>query len=367
MRGKYRRPQSHLRLQFCVAFFVFHLLGVPIFATEGQGVTASDDAYHYPSWAGGQHDGNYIEWWYFNFYDAQQNVQGIFSYFITDPQNLTGFGQAQVAAVAYSQSGVVSEVDTYPVSAFSASSDQANVQIATNSIQVVSADTYRIVGQSLDGRLQWDLQYVSQQSPWFAADRMAVGSLSWESMSWLVYMPRAAIVGQVVIDGQAYTVNAPGYHDHNWGEWIFSNAMWNWAQYSQPGLAFDLGDFIGGPAGLASVEFQGERTVFTKSQYTLVHTKWAFDTGNQKWYPVDSVFSANSGGVTILLNMHVVSTDPLRGNLPFPLPDVIIYEQTTQYDGLILKQGSSGQPLFLAFHGNGFKEYTAKTRAQPGS
>jgi hypothetical protein len=350
------RPLSHV---------AFLLLVFPILAA-GQDVSPSDDAFHYASWAGGQHDGNYIEWWYFNFYDTQQNLQGIFSYFITDPQNLTGFGQSQIAAVTYSANGMVSEVDTYPVTAFSASGQAANAQIATNSIQALSANTYRIVGQSRDGRLQWDLRYVSQLSPWFAANRMAVGNLSWESMSWLIYMPRAMVVGQVVIDGHAYTVNAPGYHDHNWGEWIFSNAMWNWAQYSENDFAFDLGDFIGGSAGLASVEIHGERTVFTKNQYKLIHTKWAFDAENEKWYPIESVFSAQNDGVALVLDMRVISTAPIRGHLPFPLPDVIIYEQTTAYDGLILKKTSAGQAASSStFHGRGFKEYTAKTRTQP--
>jgi hypothetical protein len=342
------------------------LFSLPHFAVAGQGVTGADDAYHYASWSGGQHDGSYIEWWYFNFYDAQQNMQGIFSYFVTDPQNLTGFGQSQVAAVIYGSGGVVSEVDIYPVTAFSASSQQANVQIGANSIQALSPNNYRIIGQSLDDRLQWDLRYVGQQSPWFAADRMAVGSLSWESMSWLVYMPRAAIVGQIVLDGHTYSVSAPGYHDHNWGEWIVSDAMWNWAQYSQPGFAFDLGDFIAGPAGLASIEMQGERTVFTKSQYKLVHTKWTFDAENQKWYPVESVFSASNGTVSILLNLSVSRTEPLRGRLPFPLPDVVIYEQTTAYDGLVFRNAGDGKKaISLLLHGSGFKEYTAKTRSKP--
>jgi len=173
------------------------------------------------------------------------------------------------------------------------------------------------------------------------------------------------VVGRILVDGQTYVVNAPGYHDHNWGEWIFSNAMWNWAQYSQPGFVFDLGDFIGGSAGVASIELLGERTTFAKNQYSLIHTKWALDAENQKWYPIESVFSANNGSVKLVLSMHVLNTEPLRGNLPFPFPDVIIYEQTATYQGLVVNSSNNARVLSFPFQGFGFKEYTAKTRSNP--
>ena len=328
---------------------------------QANNISLADDAYHYGAWANGQHDGSFIEWWYFNFYDAQQNVQGIVTYFVVDPQNLTGHGLAQVAAVAYTPSGVVREVDVYSTNAFSASSKRADVQIDASTIQVKNPNAYRIAGQSLDARLRWDLQYTQQMDPWFAADRMPVGTLSWESMDWLIYMPRASVDGQLVIDGHTYSIAASGYHDHNWGEWIFSNALWNWAQYSQPGLAFDLGDFIGGPSGIASIELAGQRTVFSKGQYGLLHLQWAFDSENQKWYPVQTLFWAENKAVALVLTMKAVATEPLRGDLPFPLPDVIIYEQTASYDGLIWKKNSDGsRQAAIPFHGQGFKEYTAK-------
>ena len=326
----------------------------------GQSVSPADDAYHYAAWSSTQHPGNYIEWWYFNLYDSQHNIQGIFSYFITDPQNLTGHGLAQIGAVAYTPQGNITEVDQYPTTSFSASSSEANLQIGSNAIQFVNATTYNIIGQSADQRLQWNLQYVQQADPWFAAQNMHVGNLQWESMDWLLYMPSATITGQLTIDGLSYTVSAPGYHDHNWGEWVFSNALWNWAQYSQPGLVFDLGDFIGGPAGLASIEIQGQRTVFTKDQYQFVHTRWAFDTETRQWYPVQSQFRAQNAQIEVQLTMDVISTDPLRGPLPFPLPDVIIYEQTSRYTGTVQQIGTRLAPL--TFQGNGFKEYTATKR-----
>ncbi len=339
-------------------------LSPPASVAEGQGVSLADDAYHYRDWADGHHDVNYIEWWYFNLFDSQQNLQAIFTYFVADPTNLAGIGLAQLTAVAYTPNGIVSLNDVYSPDVFSASYDQADVQIEANRIEVVDADTYRIVGATRNGRLSWDLTYARQAPSWFAADRMVVGTLPWEQMSWLVYMPRAAVTGELTVDGQTYTVAASGYHDHNWGEWVFTNALWNWAQYSEPGLSFELGDFIGGPVGVASLEVQGERTVFTTDQYRLVHTRWAYDEADRTFYPVETLFFAEDATTRLSLTLRVTTTDVLRGELGARLPVALIYEQTAEYTGRLWQKSPSGAwRLAKSFQGGGFKEYTAKTRS----
>lgn len=340
-------------------------LCVPVSRAGPSAVSPADDAYHFREWADGHHDINYIEWWYFNLFDSQQNVQAIFTYFVADPANLAGIGLSQVTAVAYTPAGIVSLTDVYPVDAFEASYEQADVQIEANRIEVIDADSYRIVGATRGGRLAWDLTYSRQASSWFAADRMVVGSLPWEQMSWLVYMPRAAVTGQLTVDGQTYAVTTSGYHDHNWGEWVVTDALWNWAQYSEPGLAFELGDFIGGPVGLASLDVGGEHTVFTKDQYRLVHTRWAYDEVNRRPYPVESHFLAENAATRLALTLRVTATDVLRGGYPAPLPVALVYEQTAEYTGRLWRKGSDGLwRLTTSFQGSGFKEYTAKTRVR---
>jgi len=330
-------------------------------------VTPADDAYHYQEWAGDHHHLNYIEWWYFNLIDAQQNVRAIFTYFVADPADLAGIGLSQLTAVAYTPAGIVSVNDVYPPAAFSAASGEADVQIDANAVAVIDADTYQITGATRDGRLSWDLTYVRQAPSWFAADRMVVGSRPWEQMSWLVYMPRANVTGQLTVNGLAYTVSASGYHDHNWGEWVFTNALWNWAQLSEPGLSFELGDFIGGPAGIASVEVGGARTVFTKDQYRLVHTRWAYDAADLHPYPIESQFFAENATTRLQLTMSVTATDVLRGGYPPPLPQALIYEQPAQYSGRLWQKDGTGEWSLTTLSSSGFKEYTAKTRPQPAS
>lgn len=325
-----------------------------------QSVSPADDAYHYRYWADGQNDANYTEWWYFNLWDAQRGLRAVFTYFVTDPGNLTGLGMAKVTAVAYTASGIVTENDTYPAASFSAAYDQAEVRIAANSVQVIDANTYRIAGSIRDGRLSWDLMYVRQADPWFAADRLGIGQFSWEQMSWLIYMPRADIKGQVVLDGKVYVINGNGYHDHNWGEWIYTSSLWNWAQYSEPGFTLALGDFIGKPAGGLGVEWAGGRTVFTKEQYELRHTRWTFDSTNRVWYPAETELYAGNESVRLILAVEATEIDPISAGVPFPFPNPIVYEQTARYQGRLCKKHGKGQwEPALWFDGSGFKEYTA--------
>jgi len=341
---------------------------VPTVRAAAPPVAPADDAYHYRDWADGHHDINYIEWWYFNLVDAQQDVRAIFTYFVADPANIGGIGLSQLTAVAYTATGIVSVNDVYAPDAFEASYEKADVRIEANRIEAIDADTYRIVGATRDGRLSWDLTYVRQAPSWFAADRLVVGARPWEQMSWLVYMPRAAVTGALTVDAHTYTVATSGYHDHNWGEWVFTNALWNWAQYSEPGLSFELGDFIGGPVGLASLEIDGERTVFTKDQYRLVHTRWAYDAANRQAYPVESRFVAENATTRLSLTLRVTATDVLSGGYPPPLPVALIYEQPAEYTGRLWRKDSSGawRPA-ASFQGAGFKEYTAKAWPQTRS
>lgn len=327
----------------------------------GPEVSAADDAYHYASWSDGHEDAFYTEWWYFNLFDARSGVQAIVSYFVTNPGDLFGAGQARMAAVAYTSQGIVSAVDAYPRAAFTASDAEAEVTIGDNFAKVTDGGSYRVTGASRDGRLRWDLTYAPDASPWFAADRMGVGFFPWEKMSWLVFMPRARVTGDLIVDGRAYPVDAPGYHDHNWGEWFPTDALWNWGQFSDRRLSIEIGDFIGKPAGVVGVDFDGERTVFTKGQYGLLHTRWGLDWRSLVWYPTESLLYAGNDTRRLWLTIRAIGTEPLRGDLPLPFRDLFVFEQTARYDGWLWEKTPEGVwAIASVVRGNGFKEYTAR-------
>jgi hypothetical protein len=314
-----------------------------------------DDSYHFKYWQPSPYNIAYNEWWYFNLYDEKNNIQAIFTYQVADPADLSGQGGGDLTAVVYQPNQTVTESDLYPLSSFTASYSSANVTLGPNKISVKGANLYLLTGATMDGRLSWELSYERQAPSWFAGDHIDVGPPSWEQMSWLLYMPRAKVSGTLTVDGHAYKVECSGYHDHNWGQWNFASVVWNWAQYSQPGLTFDLGDFTGNPNGRASLDVLGKRVVFSASQYKLVHTKWAFDSIDNLSYPIQSVFTAENDDVTVRIVMNAQSTDPLATGPP---PSLVIYEQTCHFKGTVTVQ-SKWFPIETSFEGDGFKEYTA--------
>jgi hypothetical protein len=98
--------------------------------------------------------------------------------------------------------------------------------------------------------------------------------------------------------------------------------------------------------------------VFTASQYSIVHTKWAYDSQDQLQYPTETIFTAQNGSVQVRIVMDVQQTDPL---VTGPPPGLVIYEQTSHFSGTIIIQGQSSSEI--TFAGDGFKEYTGVTSA----
>jgi hypothetical protein len=117
------------------------------------------------------------------------------------------------------------------------------------------------------------------------------------------------------------------------------------------------------PVGGARIEFHGERTSFTKDQYQLRHIHWSFDAENRQWNPLQTLLHAENDTRRLLIHLQTIDTQPLRGDLPGPLADMIVYEQTAHYEGQLWEKTTEGQWVVLvAFSGNGFKEYTAKSQ-----
>jgi hypothetical protein len=124
-----------------------------------------------------------------------------------------------------------------------------------------------------------------------------------------------------------------------------------------------MADFIRQPLGRASILWQGERMVFTEEQYRLWHTRWAFDAANAHWYPLQTMLQAENDGWLLLVQGQTLKTHALRGAFTWPLPDVILYEQTAHYTGHLFQKTPKGDLVLRAvFSGNGFQEYTATSR-----
>jgi hypothetical protein len=134
------------------------------------------------------------------------------------------------------------------------------------------------------------------------------------------------------------------------------------------------GVFLGAALVAAAATAPG---AFAADQYTLAHTRWAWDVANRLFYPVESLLTADNGALRLEVTLRALATEPLRGDLPAPLRDLIIYEQTARYDGRVCERtageassgggamedgaDAAGEWRMRAWvRGTGFKEWTGR-------
>jgi len=215
-------------------------------------VALKENAYHYKYSLDGINDNLYTEWWYFNVYNEE--MQFLVCYLLFDPGNLTGIGDAEVLAVVYDGMPLIGFTST-SVSDFTADYEKPNVTIGSNTLLALNDTTVVVNGSCYDIYLnipiQWNLRYTMDVGSWFGApEPMLVGHRPDDWMQWLSYMTGANVQGTITIGGITYNMSGRGYHDHNWGEWLFDDPYWNWAQVSVPeeNVSLILGDVIVPPA-----------------------------------------------------------------------------------------------------------------------
>jgi hypothetical protein len=349
------------------------VLGAAPCVALASGPTGRDDGYHYELFRDGAHDGRYVEWWYFNLADPSSGLSLAFTYSILDPENRTGLGSTELLAAAFTEDGLFHESELLPADRFHGSPASAALVVdGGGSVEVIDERTYHVTGAVAgDHEISWDLTYVARRPPWLGGEDEAVGLLPWERMSWLVYMPAALVSGDVTIDGRTQALTGvSGYHDHNWGEWILTDVIWNWGQYSEPGLDLEIGDFRRRPAGVVSVESGGERVVFEKDEYRVLHTRWRYDVGTRQLFPTETRLLARNDRFALDVTLGAVGTQALLppSGIPFLLAKPVVFEQTAWYSGKLWTRSASGRwRLRRTFCGPGFKEYAARTAAGAGS
>jgi hypothetical protein len=104
----------HLRRICCLLLLVALVLAAKTFIYAEAPLPETADAYHFKFWQGSPYNAAYTEWWYFNLYDAKDDLQAIFTYQVLDPLNLTSFGASQIAALVYQGNKIVADAGFYP-------------------------------------------------------------------------------------------------------------------------------------------------------------------------------------------------------------------------------------------------------------
>lgn len=91
------------------------------------------------------------------------------------------------------------------------------------------AGAWRLSAGLRDGSVSVDLRLVPDSEPMLSTNRELAPS---RRLSWFV-MPRLRATGRVALDGRVRElVDAPAYHDHNWGSFFWGDDFsWEWASF----------------------------------------------------------------------------------------------------------------------------------------
>jgi len=331
-------------------------------------ISLSDDAYHFT--LDGSHDESYVEWWYYNLFDEVNGFQFYASYFVADPGNMSGLGQVQLGASVFLPDGeAVSGVEFFSFTNFSASYERCDVRMGENYCVAVDDETYLVSGRA--GPLAWNLTYRRGVGGYWSSgfqnleQGIQVGHLKWEWMQWLVYMTGAEVEGEIRVYETPYEVAGRGYHDHNWGEWLFFDPMWNWQQVSRPedGFSISFGDvrFLPGRNGTMGVYLNHSllMEVF-HPDYKVYNRAWEFDEEHRAFYPTEMVIIASDKDHILVYTVEVLRVVALIPEIPGSVLDIIIFECVSNFKGVLFFKGDGSLKPLYSFDQTGFSEYTCR-------
>lgn len=231
---------------------------------------SNTDGFNYYNCKDGVGDFVYNQLWYFNFLDdngtidTSDDIAGVAAYGLANPENLLTGG-----ALTNSFGMIIrdpSEGESFPLFSqdydptipgnFYASrtfepSEGFEFQNPGGGIDVISPDHYHIMGQAIkdDKEIRWDLHYQrSLGQPWRPWVEWPVPKTMGIIPAWISYhmqMANANVSGTFYVkEGENETtyelVNAKGYHDGFYSEFVFSIFEWNWLDFKQENLSVQL-------------------------------------------------------------------------------------------------------------------------------
>jgi hypothetical protein len=225
-----------MRTRRLISLLLAIIITTLFFSFSAMAIEASikDDAYHYMH--SGIDDHLYNEWWYFNAVSNDTNLR--ITYLLSDPENLTGMRKIQVMAVIV-QDDKAPIIGTHQGRGIGGDRSSPNLDIDQSGISSQEEPNLKIWGDvdelEAGTPIRWELEYQPAVAPWFGIPvQMQVGHSKGDWMKWLVYMPSAKVTGMVTIANRTMDINGVGYHDHNWGRFVFNDPEWNFAQVSKP-------------------------------------------------------------------------------------------------------------------------------------
>lgn len=143
----------------------------------------------------------------------------------TRPAAPSGSHVARFIILTYENHAWDGDVDTIPMRDVHISSGQIDIHFGHNSVYY-EQDEF-VLSAALQNRpitLSLRLKPIALPLVMRGNTPISVGSINW------VVVPRLAATGIVTVDHRVYPlVDAPTYHDHNWGKWLWGHDFaWEW-------------------------------------------------------------------------------------------------------------------------------------------
>ena len=371
---------------------------------------SNTDGFNYYNYKDGIGDFVYNQLWYFNFLDdkgtieTQDDIAGVAAYGLANPENLLTGG-----AITNSFGMIIrdpSEGESFPI--FSEDYDPTvpgnfyasktfepdegfELENPGGTIDVLSPDHYHLTGQVIkeDREIKWDLNYKrSIGDPWRPWVVWPVPKTLGFIPAWINYhmqMANAVVNGTFYVrDGtQEITyelVDAKGYHDGFYSEFVFSIFEWNWLDFKQDNLSVHLlyphapvyscqdGWETCTPGNLRVVYNDGidekeynfyRRCDLDKNEISISYGNLAVDSRYPDVeYPTEAYINAiDEEGNMLTLNWILTRYMIVYFDVPDPFYDTVTFEIIADFSG-IFYEASTG--TYVPISGPGWSDWSGE-------
>jgi len=170
----------------------------------------------------------------------------------------------------------------------------------------------------------------------------------------------ANVKGVIKTDDATIEIDAMGYSDTNWGEFLPFFSKYEWGQYNDEKISFIFG-VLYKLLKIQSTYFYliiDRKIVWLENpKFSIKHKIWGASGHNRIKIPLESEFVACDKQFSIRFTSRLINNDLLGLKISALLPKSVISEQIVEYKGVIEKNGKA----VYEFDGLGFQEWSIKT------
>lgn len=367
---------------FAVAIAMVVAVAIPVKAQSLAGNLQTLDVFHAPV-AGDPTAPLYKEWHYFNILDEEQGLSYITTFMLNGDVSNPAMSAA-VNLVSYiTPAGNNVKFDFYPVTMAQWSNTSPDVTI-NNSKVTLEEDGYHVYTLSTDGTTEFNAVYKPEVEP-SSIWTVPLVEIPARVMNWLVAASKDEVNGTLTVNKgtpteKTYVLeNVRGYHDHNWGRWLWSDDMgWDWAQASSRNsdsnngigkYSISLGHMTNNAHTLSRAttldiwENEGIMATFTDNEVQINHESMTtLPTMPNNPYPTVNVINAKSGSDKLIIRFTTEQVTPIM--LPLQPEGVNGYKIVWELVGKYEVNGKiNGEKV--KFETNGYMEYVGEPLLLP--